>query len=149
VNISKIIVGQYNIGFLKEYAMSGEKGTSYGMIGFLISNYCIMKVKFNGEWLEIRFIRVDGMHFDIDPIYCDHEKHIEDVEINGRHLGKEVNFPTNAAGVETDNQLADAGKTIDWEQRIWEAVLIKSRGLACDIDTAKRLVEDNRKGMNL
>jgi hypothetical protein len=45
-----------------------------------------MRIKYKGEWYEIRFIRVDGMKFDIDPIYCDHEQYIEDIEINGRHL---------------------------------------------------------------
>jgi hypothetical protein len=45
-----------------------------------------MRIKYKGEWYEIRFICVDGMKFDIDPIYCDHEQYIEDIEINGRHL---------------------------------------------------------------
>jgi hypothetical protein len=203
-----------------------------------------MRIKFKGEWYEIQCFNItknDGTAF----ITKDFECNIEDIEINGRHLGREDNFPTNA-GIETncdskrnnrdlvvgdevifldkdgvpisgkitkiseeengakkynavsndekykmygmpagyfvlkgyvdsdrdlyrlmaehwrqkaryfqevserrDDQLADASKTIDWEQRIWEAILIKGRGLACDIDTAKSLVEDYRKGMNL
>jgi hypothetical protein len=71
-----------------------------------------MKVKFDGEWCEIRFIRTDGMNFDIDPIYCDHEKYIEDVEINGRHLAHLNNeaSKTEAAKQQNDKPTEKAGR---------------------------------------
>jgi hypothetical protein len=59
-----------------------------------------MRIKILGKWYDVSYIKAE----DDAPcryIVSNRDNVVEDIEINGRHLGKEVNFPTSA-GTETN-----------------------------------------------